>query len=261
MVSLRWGLSKACGLVAGVGVGVVCQGLGPLGGGDPDALVSRVLASPPEDEVHDGLAEAFPWDADFSEGPDGEGGSALLPAVPAQGGFQGPALGGCVKELGVADGGRREGGCSGSGNVWWGGLSRSSASASMCARSSVGMARLGGAEWSLGLEAAGSGVSQVLVVRGPCVDRSSGARWWFLGGLWMDMAGVCGLLSRLVDIWVMNGMVMDETHHLFPGCAFRGLLPVCQQEAFAMHHLGCCPADRFQLEVCCCLHRIFCVLG
>ena len=50
------GLSKARGsFVADGGVGVVCQGLAPLDGGDPDALVLHVLASPPDEEVHDRL--------------------------------------------------------------------------------------------------------------------------------------------------------------------------------------------------------------
>ena len=43
-----------------VGVGVVCQGLAPLDGEDPDVLVLGVLASPPKDKVHDGLVEAVP---------------------------------------------------------------------------------------------------------------------------------------------------------------------------------------------------------
>ena len=47
----------------GVGVGVVCQGLAPLDQGDPDALVSRVRASPSEEDVKDGLVEAFLWAA------------------------------------------------------------------------------------------------------------------------------------------------------------------------------------------------------
>ena len=33
----------------------------------------------------------------------------------------------------------------------------------------------------------------------------------------MDMGGVCGVWSGLVDIWVMQGMVMDRTLHVFPG--------------------------------------------
>ena len=41
-----------------VGVGVVCQGLAPLDGGDPDVLALGVLVSSPEYEVYDGLVEA-----------------------------------------------------------------------------------------------------------------------------------------------------------------------------------------------------------
>ena len=57
------------------------------------------------------------------------------------------------------------------------------------------------------------------------------------------MGGVCGVLSRLVHIWVMYGMAMDETQHVFPGSGVGDLLRVCQQEAFAVLHLGRCPAD------------------
>ena len=210
-----------------MGVGVVCQKLGPLDGGDQDALVSCVLASPPEDEVHDRLVEAFPWGGEVPEGLDGELDPALLQAVPPQGGVQGRALEVCSEEVGVADGGRREGGVLWVWGVWRGGLSRSGASTSMCACSSVGVAGLSGVGWSRGPEAGGPGVSQVPVVRGPCGGRSSGARWWCLGGLWMEMGGVCGLLSRLVHIWVMYGMVMDETHHVFPGGGVGELLRVC----------------------------------
>ena len=50
VVLLRWGSSKASGSFVGdVGVGVVCQCMGPLNGEDPHALVTCVLASPPED--------------------------------------------------------------------------------------------------------------------------------------------------------------------------------------------------------------------
>ena len=75
---LRRGPSEACGPFVGVGVGVVCQRLGPLDAGDPDALVSRLPATPPEDEVHDGLVEAFSWGGEVPQGLDGEGGPALL---------------------------------------------------------------------------------------------------------------------------------------------------------------------------------------
>ena len=56
----------------------------------------------------------FPRVCDVPEGLDGELGPALLQAVPARWGVQGPALEGCLEDLGVADGGRRGGGCSGS---------------------------------------------------------------------------------------------------------------------------------------------------
>ena len=61
-----------------LGVGVLCQGLGPLDGGDPDALVSRLPAIFPEDEVYDGFSEAFPRGGEVPEALDGEGGPALL---------------------------------------------------------------------------------------------------------------------------------------------------------------------------------------
>ena len=50
----------------------MCQGLGPLDGGDPDALVSRLLASCPELEVHDDLVNAFPRGGEAPEVLDGE---------------------------------------------------------------------------------------------------------------------------------------------------------------------------------------------
>ena len=78
VVLLRWGPSKACGPFVGVGVGVACQGLGPFDGGDPDALVSCTPARPPEDELHDGLVDAFYLGGEGPEGLDGEGGLALV---------------------------------------------------------------------------------------------------------------------------------------------------------------------------------------
>ena len=114
VVVFRWGSSEVCGpFVGGVGVVVVCQGLGPLEGGDPDALVVRLLLSPPENKVHDDLEEAFPWDGEVRRGLEDDFGPTFLQAVPAQGGVQGPALEGCVEEVGVADGGWREGRASG----------------------------------------------------------------------------------------------------------------------------------------------------
>ena len=75
------------------------------------------------------------------------------------------------------------------------------------------------------------------------------------------MGGVCGARSRLVDFWVMHGMVMDELQHVFPGDGVGELLRVCQQEAFAVYHLGRCSADCVWLEVGCCPHRDFLVFG
>ena len=54
-----------------------------------------------------------------------------------------------------------------------------------------------------------------------------GALWWCLGGLWMGMGGACGALSGLVDVWVMHGMVMNGTLHVFPGGGVGELLRVC----------------------------------
>ena len=54
----------------------------------------------------------------------------------------------------------------------------------------------------------------------------------------MAIGGMCVLLSRLVHILGMYGMVMDQTHHVFPGSGVDELLPVCQQEPFAVRHLG-----------------------
>ena len=54
--------------------------------------------------------EVFAWGGEVPEGLDGEFGLALLQAVPVKGGVQGPALEGCSEELGVAEGGLREGG-------------------------------------------------------------------------------------------------------------------------------------------------------
>ena len=151
--------------------------------------------------------------------------------------------------------------CPGSGGIWWREPPKSGASTLMYVRLSPGLAGLRGAGCSRGRGAGGSRMSQVLMVRGPGDDRFSGARWWCLAGLWTGIGGVCGLLNRLVHIWVMYGMVIDELHHVFPGNGVGELPRVCQQEAFAMCHLGRCPADRFQLEVCHCLLRFFCLLG
>ena len=61
----------------------------------------------------------------------------------------------------------------------------------------------------------------------------------------MGMGGVCGARSGLVDVWVMHGMVMDETLHVFFCGGVAELLRVCQQEVFAVYHLGRCSADCF----------------
>ena len=59
------------------------------------------------------------------------------------------------------------------------------------------------------------------------------------------MGGVCGARGRLVDFWVMHSMVMDETLGVFAGGRVGELFRVCQQEVFAVYHLGRCSADCF----------------
>ena len=73
----------------------------------------------------------------------------------------------------------------------------------------LGSAGLGGARWLLGCE------------------MGFRALWWCLGGLRMGMGGACGAQSWLADVWVMHGMVMDETLHVFPGGGVCELLSVC----------------------------------
>ena len=51
--------------------------------------------------------------------------------------------------------------------------------------------------------------------------------WWCLGSLRMEMGGVCGARSGLVDVWVMHRMVMDEMLHVFPGGGVGELFRVC----------------------------------
>ena len=89
--------------------------------------------------------------------------------------------------------------CSRSGGGGLGGLSGSCASASTHGWPWSGSAGLGGAGrlrgWEVGF----------------------GVLWWCLGGLLMEMGGLCGARSGSVDVWVMHGMVMDETLHVFPG--------------------------------------------
>ena len=60
----------------------------------------------------------------------------------------------------------------------------------------------------------------------------------------MEM-NVCGARSGLVDVWVMHGMVTDETLHAFPGGGVGEFFRVCQQEVFAVYHLSCCSAECF----------------
>ena len=57
--------------------------------------------------------------------------------------------------------------------------------------------------------------------------------------------GGCGVRSRLVDLWVMHCMVMDEMQHVFPGGGGDELLRVCQQVVFAVYHLGPRSAECF----------------
>ena len=101
----------------------------------------------------------------------------------------------------------------------------------------------------------------VLVAGASCGGWPSGVLWWCLRGPQTEIGGVCWARSRLVDFWVLHGIVMDETQHLFPGGRVGELLRVCQQEVFAMYHLGRCSADCFLLEVRCWLHRVFRVFG
>ena len=78
---------------------------------------------------------------------------------------------------------------------------------------------------------------------GSCGGCSSRVLWWCLRGWQTEMGGVCEARSRLMDLWVMDGMGMDETQHVFPSGGVAELLHVCQQETLVMYHLGCCPAD------------------
>ena len=103
------------------------------------------------------------------------------------------------------------GGCPGSGGVWRGGRSRSNAATSMCVWRWAGLVGLGGVRWSRGREVAGPGVSGVVAAGGSLGGCSSWMVWRCLGGLWTEIEGVCGVQSRLVDLWVMHSMVMDET--------------------------------------------------
>ena len=102
------------------------------------------------------------------------------------------------------------GGCPGSGGGGGlDGLPGSCTSTSMHGWHWLGSAGLGGAGWLLGRE------------------TGLGALRWCLGDLWMEMGGACGARSGLVDVWVMHGMVMDATLHVFPGGGVGELLRVC----------------------------------
>ena len=173
-------------------------------------LALGVFAGSTEYKVYDGLVEALAWGGQVPEGFDGELGPVLLWAVPAQGGGRGPTLEGCSEEVGVADGGRCEGGgAPGLGRVGWMGCR--------------GLARL-----------------RQRTVR-PCLAWPGwavpggflGERWASgrCGGVLEDCGwrwgGACGAQSGLVDVWVMHGMIMDETLHVFPGGGVGELLRVC----------------------------------
>ena len=226
----------------------MCQGLGPVDGGDPDVLALGVLTGSPEYEVYDGLVEAVAWAGQVLEGFDGELGPALLKGVPAQGSVQGPALEGCSEEVGVADGGRCEGGVlrvrlrglAG----WVAGVLRIHIDVW------VALAGLGWAEQCLVAPWVRGGLWGAVVAGGGGVLRWGLLASW--GALVVssrpadgDGGGVCWARSGLVHFWVMYSMVMDETLHVLPGGGVGELFHVCQQEAFAVYHLGRCSAHRF----------------
>ena len=56
---------------------------------------------------------------------------------------------------------------------------------------------------------------------------------------------MCGARCGLVDVPVMHGMVIHERLHVTPGSGVGELFRVCQQEVFAVYHLGGCSADCF----------------
>ena len=79
VVVLCWGSSSAYGpSTCDVAVGVVCRGLAPLDGGDPNVQALGVLDGSPEYGVDDGLVEAVAWGGQVADGFDGELGPALL---------------------------------------------------------------------------------------------------------------------------------------------------------------------------------------
>ena len=133
-----------------------------------------------------------------------------------------------MEEVGVAYGGRREGGVlqvRGGGAVWVG--CRGPACPRRC-MGGFGWAWLGwalpvglvGERWALGCR---GWLWRGCLSVGPAgllgsVLEAYGRRW----------GGVCGARSRLVDFWVMHGMVMDETQPVFPGGGVGELFCVCQ---------------------------------
>ena len=74
----------------------MCQGLAPLDWGDPDVLALGVLAGLPEDEVYDGLVEAFARGCYVLESLDGSARSSSLVRVTSPGERLGPWLGGLL---------------------------------------------------------------------------------------------------------------------------------------------------------------------
>ena len=54
-----------------------------------------------------------------------------------------------------------------------------------------------------------------------------GALWWCLAGLRMEIPGACGARGGLLDVWVMHGMVMDETLHGYPGGGVGEFFALC----------------------------------
>ena len=77
VVRVRWVVLLCCSSsyaygpsTCHVGVGVLCQGLAPLDGGDSDVLALGVLADSPEYEVYNGLLEAVAWHLGLYEVPE-----------------------------------------------------------------------------------------------------------------------------------------------------------------------------------------------
>ena len=72
------GSPRACDSFDNVSVVLVCQGLGPLDAGNPDALVLRLPASPAEDEGRDSLVQALVRGVELPEGLNSESGQVFL---------------------------------------------------------------------------------------------------------------------------------------------------------------------------------------